>query len=90
MRKIAPHVQKSIYPLDYNIENPMLGFNDWTRHIRNESVKCASNGLWVKISIIFNIDHCTKVLEVKSEILQNKIMDNLVLVANKIINNNKK
>lgn len=90
MRKIAPGVQKSIYPLDYNVENPMTGFNSWAQHIREESLRISSNANNVVIIFQINIDEWQRLLELKANFLENKIMDNLVLIANKIINNTKK
>lgn len=31
-----PSIQKSIFPLEYNKNNPMEGFNDWSEYIRKE------------------------------------------------------
>lgn len=91
MRKIAPRVQKSIYPLDYNIENPMTGFNSWAQHIREETLKISSSYKNNMITIFqINIDEWLRLLELKDKFLENRIMDNLVLIANKIINNTKK
>lgn len=90
MRKVVPRVQKSVYPLDYNIDNPMSGFNSWAQHIREESLKISSPDKSVAIVFHINIDEWQKMLEFKAEYLENNIMNNLVLIANKIINNTKK
>jgi hypothetical protein len=36
MPKIAPGISKTVYPFDYNKNNPMEGFNDWTIHVKNQ------------------------------------------------------
>ena len=36
MPKVAPGVSKTIYPFDYNKNNPMEGFNSWTLYIKSQ------------------------------------------------------
>lgn len=81
MHKIAPRVQKSLYPLEYNKNNPMEGFNDWNRYIKAELTKTNHSPVIV-VLISFDSDHCTRILEAKN-------MDSLIKTANRIINNKK-
>ncbi|WP_343320299.1 hypothetical protein [Sphingobacterium multivorum] len=81
--KVAPGVQKSLYPLEYNKNNPMEGLNDWNQYIRAELTK-ANHSPVIVVLIGFNSEHCASVLAERA-----KNMDNLVTTANQIINNKK-
>lgn len=36
MNKLATGIKGTIYPFEYNKNNPMHGFNDWALHIKSQ------------------------------------------------------
>lgn len=76
MHKIAPGIQRSVYPLDYNANNPMEGFNQWAEYIRQENTKALYGHVVLTSLNVILLDM----------IYQSKQMDNLINQVNEIIN----
>jgi len=79
MRKVAPGVQKSLYPLCYNKNNPMEGYNRWMEYIHQQNV---INSMGETTCIILVAIDRSKLIEVKDV----KAMNGLLEEANYIIN----
>ncbi|GEM67598.1 hypothetical protein SMI01S_12040 [Sphingobacterium mizutaii NBRC 14946 = DSM 11724] len=78
MRKVAPGVIRSVYPFDYNKNNPMEGFNEWSEYIRIQNLQNSINSPRCFL-ITIDTEQLARVLEVKQ-------MDNLIIQANQLIN----
>ncbi|WP_437918550.1 hypothetical protein [Sphingobacterium sp. LRF_L2] len=79
--KVAPGVQKSLYPLEYNKNNPMEGFNEWTEYIRRQYLESLA-----PLSMYIIAVDCSKL----QEVLESKAMNELIEEAKEIINPNNK
>jgi len=76
IRKIATGVQKSLYPLDYNYNDPMSNYDEWIKYIQNQTLIYSYSPQFV-----FQIEQRNF-----NANLEEKKMDQLVLVANQILN----
>lgn len=80
MHKVAPGVEKSIYPLEYNKNNPTEGFNEWAEYIRKENLKNSYVGYQILISFNFKL---------VQRVLDEKKMNRVLGQANQILNTSK-
>ena len=75
--KIAKGISKSIYPLDYNKNNPMSGFNDWMAYISNPKSSLVQElllhikDLNTEIDNLENRYNCEKVLNKAYHLITN-------------------
>lgn len=79
--KIAPGVSKSIYPLEYDRNNPMSGFNRWSEHIRKENLKNTYKGSYFRIS--FNVTLLAEIRECKQAMLEDLVVQEALKIINK-------
>lgn len=80
--KIAPGIQKSLYPLEYNKNDPMSGFNAWAEHIRKENMKNMYTGSLSVIRINVNMVLWDKLKEKRSEAIGKALVDQALQIIN--------